>query len=253
MEAFSEFIDEFELIDLPLERFSDVVQAILARPISDHVPLMLDCGGLCSRRTPFRFENMWLRAEGFLERARLWWEGYGVVGTPSHVLAGRLRFLKEFLKTWNKEVFGNLEWRKNRVLAEIAAIDRMEVQGDLVESLKARRAECKAEFTEIAIMEEISWRQKSRALWLKEGDRNTKIFHRLANAHRRGNHTGRIRVEGVIFCKEEEICKGFSEFFENSFTESIEWRPLLEGLQFDSISEEDCAWAWNCLLLRRKF
>lgn len=96
-----------------------------------------------------------------------------MVGTPSHVLAGSLRLLKENLKTWNKEVFRNLEWRKNRVLAKITAIDRMEGQGYLVDSLKVRRAECKAEFAEIAIMEEISWRQKSRALWLKEGDRNT--------------------------------------------------------------------------------
>ncbi|XP_059629996.1 uncharacterized protein LOC132272953 [Cornus florida] len=147
---------------------------------------------------------MWLRAEGFLERVRSWWAGYGVVGTPSHSLASKLRFLKKILKFWNKEVFGNLAWRKNRVLSEIADFDKMESQGLLTVPLKRRRAECQAEFAEIAVMEEISWRQKSRALWLKKGDNNTNFFHRLANAHRRAG-----------------------------------WCPLLDGLHFDSISGEE--------------
>jgi hypothetical protein len=47
-------------------------------------------------------------------------------------------------------------------------------------------------------LKEVSWRQKSRALWLKEGDNNTKFFHRLANSHRRHNLIGSLMVDGHL-------------------------------------------------------
>jgi len=36
-------------------------------------------------------------------------------------------------------------------------------------------------------LEEISWREKSRMLCIKEGDNNTKFFHKVANSHKRHN------------------------------------------------------------------
>ncbi|WMV42705.1 hypothetical protein MTR67_036090 [Solanum verrucosum] len=46
-----------------------------------------------------------------------------------------------------------------------------------------------AEFEEVAKKEETAWRQRSTAVWLKQGDRNTSFFHKTANAHRRVNTT----------------------------------------------------------------
>ena len=42
--------------------------------------------------------------------------------------------------------------------------------------------------------EEMDWRQRSRQLWLKEGDANTRFFHLVANERRRMNQILRIRV-----------------------------------------------------------
>ena len=33
--------------------------------MSDHFPILLDGGGVRRGPTPFRFENMWLKGEGF--------------------------------------------------------------------------------------------------------------------------------------------------------------------------------------------
>jgi hypothetical protein len=45
------------------------------------------------------------------------------------------------------------------------------------------------------LLDEISWRKKSRALWLREGDRNSKFYHNVANSHRRNNNIGTLLVD----------------------------------------------------------
>ena len=52
--------------------------------------------------------------------------------------------------------------------------------------LKEERLELErvqGELEKVTLMEEIYWRQKSRVLYIREGDRNTKFFHRIANSH----------------------------------------------------------------------
>ncbi|XP_059654736.1 uncharacterized protein LOC132301504 [Cornus florida] len=72
---------------------------------------------------------------------------------------------------------------------------------------------------------------------VERGGRNTKKFHILANGHRRSNHTGRIRVEGVELWWEEEVSNGIVSFYQKLYTEPLGWRPKLDGLPFDAFSE----------------
>lgn len=41
--------------------------------------------------------------------------------------------------------------------------------------------------------EETYWRQRSQATWLRDGDRNTKWFHRRSSNRKQNNHIKRLR------------------------------------------------------------
>ncbi|RVW15858.1 hypothetical protein CK203_073119 [Vitis vinifera] len=80
----------------------------------------LDRGRRSEKRpSPFRFENMWLKVEGFQDMIRRWWWEIEVRGSASYRLATKLKEIKQKLKVWNKEVFGNLGCNKAAALQQV--------------------------------------------------------------------------------------------------------------------------------------
>jgi len=85
------------------------------------------------------------------------------------------------------------------------------------------------------LQEEISWRQKSWVLWLKEGDKCTKFFHRVANSNRRFNCIESLSVNGSVSSDQPVIKDYAAQFCETLFAELYSWRPRLDDLAFDSL------------------
>ena len=155
MHEFSDFITELGLIDIPLlggnfmwsnnrERasmsridrflynsdwetcFVTICQKRMLRMFSDHFPILLECDNIQQGKRPFRFENMWLKVEGFGDRVKAWWDSYQYKGTPSFTLAKKLKALKMDLKNWNKLEFGNISVTKSKLQAELLEFDSVE-------------------------------------------------------------------------------------------------------------------------------
>jgi exonuclease III len=53
-------------------RYPEVIQKRLLCLCSDHFPIVLAAGGNKGGRKSFKFENMWLKEKGFVEKARGW-------------------------------------------------------------------------------------------------------------------------------------------------------------------------------------
>jgi hypothetical protein len=124
------------------------------------------------------------------------------------------------------EVFGDIGRKRKILLEEFCAFDIIEEQRALGHEEKMRKAEVLSELEKSILMEEVSWRQKSRALWFREGD-CMKFFHKVANSNRRKNSIDSLLIDGTLSSK--EISEHIVQFYKELYTEQFNWRPLLDA------------------------
>jgi hypothetical protein len=110
-----------------------------------------------------------LTSKGFVEQVKTWWLSYDFQGIPSYVLASKLKALKADMKKGNEEGFGDVGKKKKELLQGIRDLDIIAEDRGLVEEERMRKVDISKKLEKTFIFEEVSWRQKSKALWLVEG------------------------------------------------------------------------------------
>ena len=141
--------------------------------------------------------------------------------------------MKEDIIQWNCSEFGNVDRQKKELLEALKLLDAKEGEYGLFEVEIGERAVLRSQIQNVLSLEEVSLRQKSRMLCIKEGDNNTKFFHKVANSRRRYNHISMLEVNGVIYEDESKMADQVVQFYKNLYKETEEWRPFVEGLEFD--------------------
>lgn len=222
-------IDRFLVDHVWMEKFK-LSQWGLHRPISDHCPILLADDLRDWGPKPFRFLNIWLSHPKCLSIAKEAWLQSNITGWMGEKLVQKLKDVKERLKEWNKNEFGDINLKLSNSEKQLQVLDLVSEERQLNQNEKDLWTKTKADFWKYSKMAESIWRQKSRISWLKLGDKNTKFFQISANNRFRKNLIGSIRINGSLVESPTIIKQAAKNHFFNIFKESHKLRSNLNGI-----------------------
>lgn len=214
-ERLDRFLASYEWVTI----FENYAVEHLLRKSSDHCPILLDIQPPLDTRKKkrifFRLEAMWFKDQSFMQVCRdAWLDQFMVPNNPGdfQLMVTNCGWK---LKQWEKANFGNVSRQIRKLRDDLNGLMAVYNSVEIVD----RKRSIEKEIDGLLEKEEIMWKQRSRALWLHEGDRNTTYFHKVANGRNRRNQINKITDStGVIHSKHEEIELVFRHFFEELFT-----------------------------------
>ncbi|KAM6600853.1 hypothetical protein CsatA_020462 [Cannabis sativa] len=180
---------------------------------SDHCPIFLDLvrHNIASGSRKFRFENCWLREPLCYQVVKECWEEYNLAGIQE-----KIQRCGESLSVWGKDYSGNFASRIKYWKKEV----RRWKQGRDPDAI-SKYKEAETELFEVLTQKEVFWRQRSKQLWLQEGDKNSKFFHATASSRRRMNAIDKLQCEdGSWVDWESGLSDVMCSYFQNLFTSS---------------------------------
>ena len=93
-----------------------------------------------------------------MDRVRRWWDSYNFQGASSFVLANKLKLLKNELKKWNVEDFGNVEERGKQLWKDFGDLENIEESRGLTTEERLELDRIQGELEKASLLEEICWR-----------------------------------------------------------------------------------------------
>ena len=176
---------------------------------------------------------MWTKEDSSSEVVERAWS-LQVEGSHNYSLVKKCQKVRDEFIVWNRTCFGIIK----NIIKEIE--DKIKMLQDMAptkENLELE-ASLNIELNDWMEREELKWKQKSRELWLKEGDRNSKFFHLSTLIRRRRNLIAEIQLDnGHWIHDRKDIEDYFANHFKEVFLSSSPTFPQdLEGLMEPCIS-----------------
>ncbi|GMI96865.1 hypothetical protein HRI_003355800 [Hibiscus trionum] len=224
----------------------------LPHSISDHCPILLNSTGLSSlpsRIWHFRFEAAWLLERSCEDEFRNLW------AAANGPLLEKLAHVGRGLEAWFKRLCKEKKLSVKELQQKLADLNTVPVTEDSLGEILETKLALNFELDR----EEIYWEQRARANWLKNGDRNTNLFHRYASQRRRRNRVSRLEVQGGGVAEEEDKIQNVAkQYFENLFSSSGSSDPstiledigpsITQGMNEALLKDFWGGWTWSVIL-----
>jgi len=169
--------------------------------------------------------KFWLTHFDFHSLIKKWWEGYSEPkGSRMYALQQKFKHVIDFLKKWNKQSFRHILMEKGRLEDQIGELQSRLMSGGYNETERTMELGLIKELVQLEKQEELSWQQKFRQLWLKEGDRNMSFFHKsIIQNHQQNRITLRTQA-GQVVEKQNELEQHLIQFYSELLHETNEER-----------------------------
>ncbi|MCH85398.1 RNA-directed DNA polymerase (Reverse transcriptase), partial [Trifolium medium] len=189
----------------------------LQRHKSDHYPILLDFNfSNTTFVSQFKFLRMWSLHESCKQVISDIWST-NVVGCPMFILTSKLKLLKDHLKTWNKQVFGNVHSFVKEAEEELSNIQNQIQSNGINDALRDREKKAQIQLEDALNRQDWFWQEKARVNWHVEGDRNTSYFHRIAKIKNTTKILSSIRVGDHVLTDPTQIADHITQYFKNLF------------------------------------
>ncbi|XP_026460888.1 uncharacterized protein LOC113362117 [Papaver somniferum] len=96
----------------------------------------------------------------------------------------------------NRDVSGNIDRAIDLALTKMRELDELDDERGLTEGEEDMLVTSKMEFDVAHRRQRIMMRKKSRIRYFRDGDRNTKHFHRVVRGHKAFNNINNLRING---------------------------------------------------------
>ncbi|GKU90507.1 hypothetical protein SLEP1_g4496 [Rubroshorea leprosula] len=167
------------------------------------------------------------------------WNSDVVSGWMGFKLKEKLKKTKKAMKEWSANYMADVDRRISGAEKNITELDRKEENSQLiVEDIELRRSSFLDLWKNMRIKKSML-QQKSRKMWLKERDANTKFYHRSVKGRWRRNRINSIQINGEQYRGVAEIREGAIRYFKGLFTEEKWQRPKLDGINFRQLADKD--------------
>lgn len=124
-------LDRFLVSHDWLNRWPGCTQFILDRNFSDHCPILLKSKTVDWGPKPFRVLDCWLKDKSFDKVVSDCWMNLQPRGWGGYALKEKIKKLKERLKTWNREQFGDTYKKVQRLESELNRLEDLSTTSQL--------------------------------------------------------------------------------------------------------------------------
>jgi exonuclease III len=195
---------------------------------SDHLPILLRMGSRkewrpvdARKKSIFRYEQMWERVGTLKDTIENTWQKSGPAVNFQEVRE-KILYLQRELDDWAKKDFGSVVKKTADIRKKLSRL------WNLPPTDWVRREETKlsAELDELLLREELMWRQRSRATYIRDGDKNTKWFQQRATWRRKKNTIVKLKdANGAWVEDASKVQEMTSAFFQNLYEAEKEVDP----------------------------